>query len=333
MKRLAIAALSLSLIQPPAVAGEIVILKENEKAQVFAVPDKESHGSSWYSFFVPGTGQMANNEWLKGALVLGGVVGFAATGMALDPYANQRGTANAKNLPDAPIGSTLLAAAALGTWVYGVYDAHQQDARRNRDADERRYKALASVPSDGFVTSVKMGPNRYALRLSKVSRVGSSDSRRDVSANVVDSDGMQFEDEAIKVTFDVRQSGIRFDLKNKLDNSAKILWDQASYIDEFGKARRVMHDGVKYVDRDQSMPPSIVPAMASISDHVTPSDNVYFGSSSWETHSLFYSGTSSSAATHMVGKDVTLLLPIQVGTKTSEYSFSFRIYGLRAENI
>ncbi|MNK76976.1 hypothetical protein D3C87_965610 [compost metagenome] len=335
MKRLVIAALSLLLAQQPLFAGEVIILNENEKAQVFAVPEREVHGS-WFLGVIPGLGQAVNNEWMKALLVAGGTIGFLAAGQALDPYAELRASTKSTStgiIPDRPVESGLALSAGAAVWLYGIIDAAIKDASKMQQALDKRNEAINNIPETDFKNSVQMGKNRYALRLSKAHSSISGANRKDVSGNIVDPDAMNFEDNSLNLEFGFLETGIQFTLKNKLNRSVKILWDQASYIDEFGKAKRVAHEGVRFIERDRSMPPAIVPAMSSISDHVFPSDNAYFGASKWEIHSLLYPGETEKLATYPVGKEITLLLPIQAGSETIEYNFSFRIYGVRAEYI
>lgn len=37
-----------------------------------------------------------------------------------------------------------------------------------------------------------------------------------------------------------------------------------------------MHSGVKYIDRNNSQPPNIIPKNASLSDVIIPTDNIYY---------------------------------------------------------
>ena len=67
-----------------------------------------------------------------------------------------------------------------------------------------------------------------------------------------------FEDELVKILWLPSSSNVSFNLTNKTDHSIKIIWDEAVYVDTIGVSHRVMHSGVKYMDRSNSQPPSVV---------------------------------------------------------------------------
>lgn len=47
-------------------------------------------------------------------------------------------------------------------------------------------------------------------------------------------------------------------------------------ISTFGQVGRVMHSGVKYIDRNNSQPASVILKGATLSDIILPTDNVYY---------------------------------------------------------
>ena len=65
-------------------------------------------------------------------------------------------------------------------------------------------------------------------------------------------------------------------IENKSNYSIKIQWDDVAYISSSGQTGRVMHSGVKYIDRNNSQPASVIPKSASLSDIVIPNDNIYY---------------------------------------------------------
>lgn len=109
--------------------------------------------------------------------------------------------------------------------------------------------------------------------------------------------GYKYEDDYIDISWFVGSSQFSFNLKNKSEYSIKIPWDDVTYINTAGSVGRVMHSGVKYIDRNNSQPASIIPKGASLSDIVQPTDNVYYVSGQyggWRTSNLFnFNGSSS----------------------------------------
>lgn len=88
--------------------------------------------------------------------------------------------------------------------------------------------------------------------------------------------GHKYEDDYIDIFWFVGSSQFSFNLKNKSEYSIKIPWDDVTYINTVGSVGRVMHSGVKYIDRNNSQPTSVIPKGASLSDIILPTDNVYY---------------------------------------------------------
>ena len=127
-----------------------------------------------------------------------------------------------------------------------------------------------------------------------------------------------YEDDFIKIIWLPGLTKFSFTLENKSDNSIKIIWDEAVYIDEDNTSLKVMHSGVKYVDGEKAQPLTVIAKKTKINDLVKPVDNIYFIDNGWHTQSLF--SVEKSA-----GKTVKILLPIQIQETINEYIFSFKI--------
>src|SRR5689334_21631798 len=98
-----------------------------------------------------------------------------------------------------------------------------------------------------------------------------------------------FEDPFIKIEFVVLQR-ILFKLKNKTDNPIEIDWGKVSYVDTEAGAHRVVHEGVRYIERDKVPAPTVVPPMANITDIIHPADYIDYESGSsggWKIDDLF----------------------------------------------
>lgn len=142
-----------------------------------------------------------------------------------------------------------------------------------------------------------------------------------------------YTDSLIKVIWLPMTNQFSFNLTNHSTHSIKIIWDEAVYVDVDGSSHRVMHSGVKYIDRDQSQPPTIVVKGANVDDIVLPTDNVYFVSGQyggWKVKPLFKSTASSAEEleaikSQHVGKVVKVLLPLKIEETTNEYLFTFKI--------
>jgi hypothetical protein len=157
-----------------------------------------------------------------------------------------------------------------------------------------------------------------------------------------------YEDGLFSGIFYVTNSRINFTLTNKTDHSIKIVWDEAAFIDMDGQSGRVAHAGVKYVDRNASQPPSVIPGGRSITDFVLPTERVYYregyygqyysSPGGWEELPLVLPALrsiagSDSAAVHAFaseaeankGKRFGLLLPLEIEGVVNEYTFWFEV--------
>lgn len=143
----------------------------------------------------------------------------------------------------------------------------------------------------------------------------------------------RYEDDYINIVWYVGSKHFNFTLNNKSGHSLKINWDDISFVDTKGQVGRVMHSGVKYSERNNSQPATTVPKGASISDILLPTENVYFVSGQYggwrenyllpcvyQTPEAFNAGASS-----LVGKTMTIMMPIMIENVQNDYTFTFNI--------
>lgn len=142
-----------------------------------------------------------------------------------------------------------------------------------------------------------------------------------------------YEDGLIKIVWLPLSTQFSFNLTNKSDHSIKIIWDEVAYVNENGSSQKVFHSGVKYIDRNNSQPPTTIVKGANIDDLIMPTDNVYFVSGQyggWQELPLFKNRASTpeelnTLKSSYVGKVVKILLPIKIEETTNEYLFTFKI--------
>jgi hypothetical protein len=75
---------------------------------------------------------------------------------------------------------------------------------------------------------------------------------------------------------------------------------------------------VKLTNRNESQPPSTIPAGATLEDGVTPADNI-----NWSSPSTYYAGGWQTNPL-LIGSELRLYLPIQYQNKTIEYNVTFK---------
>jgi hypothetical protein len=140
------------------------------------------------------------------------------------------------------------------------------------------------------------------------------------------------EDHLMRIIWAGPDDRLGFDLLNKSDGPVKILWDDAAYVDITGQSRRVIHSGVKLVERNSPQAPSVIPSKGRLNDIVYPSDHIsYYGN--WSQRPMFpclregYACTDPDrklVAAH-TGLDYRVLLPVEVGKETYPYTFVFKV--------
>lgn len=93
-----------------------------------------------------------------------------------------------------------------------------------------------------------------------------------------------------------------------------------------------MHSGVKYIDRNNSQPASVIPKGATLSDIIMPTDNVYYISGQyggWREGNLFNfpidKKNIEQSKLPYIGKTVKVLFPIIIEDVKNEYVFEFKI--------
>jgi len=136
-----------------------------------------------------------------------------------------------------------------------------------------------------------------------------------------------FEDNNIKISFFWSYSSINFELNNKTDEPIEINWNKISYVDINNKSDKIFHSEVKYSERSNEMPESIIPPQASIKDSIVPISNVSFvegskySSAFWKEDNLLPIVYNESLKTKTIG----LFIPLKINGAIKNYNFVFNI--------
>lgn len=132
-----------------------------------------------------------------------------------------------------------------------------------------------------------------------------------------------FEDAFVKISFIISKEQIGFVILNKTSNPIKIDWNQVSYIDVLNESHKVMHSGVKYVDKANVLPPTIIPPTAKIQDIVFPTDHIYYTSGKyggWNKIPIF---PEAPKARLFKGKTFSVFMPLEINGTVKNYLFTF----------
>lgn len=196
-----------------------------------------------------------------------------------------------------------------------------------------------SIILSGCGTLLPIYYGTYNIELTQVERPAEASKRYgDIKISPIDDKGdtkYSFDDNLVKVTWLVTAKDISFELENKTDYSIKIVWDDAAFVGSDGKSQRVMHSGVKYIDRSNSQPPSVIVRKGKITDIVQPVDLVWYSDySGWNELPMFVyyiRGGTEQTVTFLlksnVGKSIQVLLPLKIEETVNDYIFTFTIKG------
>jgi len=159
----------------------------------------------------------------------------------------------------------------------------------------------------------------------------------------IQSETLEFTDSLISIKFEIRKKEIGFNIKNKSNRAIKINWDEIVYISPSGAAHRVIHSGIRYIDRDKPQAPSVIPPNAYFSDIIVPSDNIYYLEvprtgivdldlknlklEGWRVHDLIY------PAQDLKGKTFKVYMPLEIDGEKKNYTFTFKIKDVTIEEI
>ena len=199
------------------------------------------------------------------------------------------------------------------------------------------YLIVLSIMLYGCYTRLPLYYGTYNFELTQVERPAEASKRYgEIKISPVDDKGVtkySFDDNLVNVVWLVTNDDISFVLENKTDYSMKIIWDDAAFVDSKGQSQRVMHSGVKYTDRNNSQPPSVIVRKGKITDIVQPVDLVYLDYY-WFTHPMFNDyirNGNEQTVTDMlksnVGKQIQVLLPLKIEETVNDYIFTFTVKG------
>ena len=156
-------------------------------------------------------------------------------------------------------------------------------------------------------------------------------------------DGTGFRDDVIRTTGTAPIPLVEADVENTGPVSVRILWDEASYIDQEGLSHRVTHSGVEFSERTKSQMPTTVPAAGRVHEAIIASDAILQNGARWVRApqmlkeatlkdgrftialDMTVAAMNTNVAARNVGKNVRVVLPIDVNGTVREYTFIFTI--------
>lgn len=126
---------------------------------------------------------------------------------------------------------------------------------------------------------------------------------------------------------ELQRNALSFRFTNRGSTPATILWDESSLVGPDGRAHRVLHDGVRFMDAGLPMAPTMVPQGSTLEESASYADGVRFNGMGWKQAELIWcSNPGSICDTHgQVGKTITLHLTVDQDGKKQQYAYVAQI--------
>jgi hypothetical protein len=150
-----------------------------------------------------------------------------------------------------------------------------------------------------------------------------------------------YEDEQVKFLFVISRTDVNFVLTNKTDKNIKLIWDETVFIDNSGTSHKVFHNGIKFNEKENSLPPSIIIKGGNLVDIIAPSDYAFFESGRYggwrqlpiipELQDKGYEDEAEAFRNYVESKDIMkpnlfkVLITLEIDNSKKSYLFSFRV--------
>lgn len=174
------------------------------------------------------------------------------------------------------------------------------------------------------ISYLELDAGSYVSSLTKVEKPV-DETIRYGETKVITEDGITkytYNDNVIDIVIVGGSKQFSFSLKNVSDQSLKLVWNEAAFIDFDGTTSKIMHVGTKYIDREKDQPATTIIKGAKIDDVATPTCNVFLQEGrygSWQTTSMYPQKPGLSPG------QLKLMLPIQIKDVINEYVFVFDV--------
>lgn len=164
---------------------------------------------------------------------------------------------------------------------------------------------------------------KYLATLAKVEKPEDPTVRYGETKVINEKDVTKFNyiDKYIDILIFATSTQFNFMLKNVSENSLKVIWNEAVFVDYTGSTSKIMHVGTKYSQKEADQPSTVIIKGAKIDDLACPTQNVRYSDvlKEWVTDSMFPSESAKNV------DPIRLMLPIQVKDVINEYVFVFEV--------
>ena len=135
-----------------------------------------------------------------------------------------------------------------------------------------------------------------------------------------------FEDEYIKIRWTFDFKFINVVIRNKSDHTIEIPWDRAVYINQNGICSRLVNSEIKYSETNNIHIPSYIPKGATKVEYLTLANGIYYDEG-WQVNNILpaFSSDHEIRQSRIIGKNLTVVLPVVIEGVLNEYTFTFNI--------
>lgn len=182
--------------------------------------------------------------------------------------------------------------------------------------EEIKHSTIQSLKQKGrynYILSKIEKPKNSSIRFGEYKEIKTND---DVSKFL-------YKDNVVSILWFGDKTQFSFSLKNNSSHSLKIIWDEASFINDKNESSRIIHKGIRYIDANNPQAPTIIPKGTELNDIIAPVDRIRYRDGYFLVELVEGSFRYDPL---LEGKHVKILLPIEIQGIVNEYIFTFEMH-------
>lgn len=138
---------------------------------------------------------------------------------------------------------------------------------------------------------------------------------------------LSYTDSLMSISFEFRDQQVGLTVRNSSPRPLTLEWDKCAYVDAVGTTSRVIHEGVKFIDKQLPQTNSVILSNAFLTDIMVPanyierSNNIYVG---WTIYKLLPTAYRHNTDMGLHRKN-RILISFEQGGKQMYYEFTFNV--------
>ncbi len=140
---------------------------------------------------------------------------------------------------------------------------------------------------------------------------------------------LEIKDSRITMGLRIDEQQMQLSLTNNTPNAIRVLWERAGYTDVNNQFHRIMHPGIRYQDRNHSLPSQSVMPYMTLHQQIISVDHVVYNpqKKDFEPLPLFALEKTDSLA----GKTFEVVIPVAMDSQVVPYRFRVKALGMVTE--